>query len=451
MKTTSVKIKITAWLTLLMALLSALMLVFLLAISQSVVTQTASRQLSQTLRANAAQLSLDGGKPVLGENFQFYQNGVYTLVYNSHEALLAGQVPVSFTAQEPFQKNVTRTVDSGSTRYLVLDLWSPSGWENGLWVRGLMEVPEYGQTSRNLLILAGASLPLFILLAAIGGYWIVRRAFRPLDTINSTAAAINEARDLSRRIGLPPGKDEFTQLAHNFDRLFERLERSFEAEKQFTADASHELRTPISIIKGACEYAQTYEETPEERQETLDMIHRQATKMSHLVNQLLSMTRLEQGTELPGIQSVDLGGMAQQLLEEGGYDLGRVKPHLPTGIMVEGDPALLSRLLRNLVDNAFKYGKEDGFVWVSVRQTPEETLLQVRDEGDGIPAEHQEKIWNRFYQVDPSRSEELGGAGLGLALVQQIARLHGGYMSLDSVAGGGSTFTLHLPRTKNNV
>ncbi len=445
MKQLSVKSKITLWLTLLMALLSGLLLAFMVIISRSVTTRTYRTLLSQTLRSNAVHVSLTDGSLDFDEEFRFYQNGVTTLLYNRNQALLAGQVPVGFSSQEAFESGSIRTVSAAGTQYLMLDLWVPSGWDNGLWIRGLVEAPENEYVTQNLLRMAAIALPLFVLLAAAGGYIIVRRSFRPLDTISAAASAISEAKDLSRRIGLPPGKDEFSRLAETFDQLFERLERSFEAETQFTADASHELRTPVSIIKGACEYARKYDETPEDRQETLDMIYRQALKMSNLIAQLLSMTRLEQGTERPAMEPTDLNTLTKQVIREGNYDISRITADLSADAVVRGDAALLSRLLRNLIDNAFKYGRPDGHVWVSARREHGEILLSVRDDGIGIPEEHQEKIWQRFYQVDSSRSDDASGAGLGLSMVDQIARLHGGYMTLESTPGAGSSFTLHLP------
>ncbi len=445
MKKRSVKWKITLWLTLLMALLSGLMLTFMLVISRSVTDRTYRSLLSQTLRSNAACVSYADGNLEFDEGFRFYQNGVTTLVYHQNQALLAGQVPVGFSSAEAFESGRIRTVSAAGNQYLMLDLWVPSGWDRGLWIRGLIQAPENEYVTRNLLRMAAIALPLFVLLAAAGGYLIVRRSFRPLDTISAAASAINEAKDLSKRIGLPPGSDEFSRLAGTFDQLFERLERSFEAETQFTADASHELRTPVSIIKGACEYARKYDETPEDRQETLDMIYRQALKMSDLIAQLLSITRLEQGTEQPAMEPVRLNTLAEQVIRDGNYDVSRITADLSADAAVRGDAALLSRLLRNLIDNAFKYGRPNGHVWVSVRQEHGEILLSVRDDGIGIPKEYQEKIWQRFYQIDSSRSTDASGAGLGLAMVDQIARLHGGYMTLESIPEIGSSFTLHLP------
>lgn len=445
MRNFSVKVRLTVWLTLLMALLAGLLLVFMLSISSAVASQTAMSQLSQTVQSNVGQVKLTEGKLELGDDFHFYRSGVTMLVYSQNEALLAGQIPVSFTAGEPFQNGVTRIVPSGEERYLVLDIRIPMGWEECIWLRGIMEAPENGALTRNLLTVALAALPIFIFLVAAGCYWISKRAFRPLDNITATALAINEARDLSRRIDLPPGKDEFSRLAGTFDRLFERLERSFEAEKQFTADASHELRTPVSIIKGACEYAEKYDETPEERQETISMIHRQADRMSELISGLLSMTRLEQGTETARMEQVDLRELVSSICKESVYTQERLSVELPEKVMVQADPTLLSRLIQNLIENGFKYGKPGGRVWISAGASEDEVLLRVRDDGIGIPPEQQDKIWQRFYQVDTSRGDE-GGAGLGLAMVQQIARIHGGYMTLKSEPDVGSEFTLHLPK-----
>lgn len=440
MKTRSIKRKITLWYAVLMTLMAAMVLGFVLAISSTVATRTALDELSRCVRENLDQISLENGSLQLGEEFRFLQGEVYTVLYSQNGTLLAGQLPQPFSAiSEPFENGLTRPVDTGQGRYYVLDLWVPSGWESGVWARGLMAIPEENRTMSNLMTAAVVAMPGFILLATLGGYWIVRRAFRPLDAINATAAAINEGRDLSARIGTLSGPIEFVQLAGNFDHMLERLELAFEAEKQFTADASHELRTPVSVILGACEYAEKYDETPEERLETIQTIHRQGKKMAALITQLLQMTRMDQGTEAARLEETDLSGLVRSVCLEQGKPLTL---DIQEGVTVYGDGMLLSRLLQNLLDNAWKYGKDP--IRVSVRQAQGEIRLAVRDEGPGIPPEQQEKIWQRFYQVDTARGNDRG-AGLGLSIVKQIARAHGGRMTLESAPGAGSTFTLHLP------
>lgn len=446
MKNISIKVKITMWYLLLMTIMVVMVLAFILAVSSSVTTQTAMSRISSTVRSNLTQVGSSNGKISLGEDFHFYQNGVYTLIYSKNEALLAGQVPVNFTQNEPFENGLTRTVSTEDDNYYVFDLWLPFDWENGVWVRGLMEVPEDELIIKNLILVVAVAMPAFILFATIGGYWIAKRAFKPLEDIISTADSINEASDLSARIDVPSGSNEFTRLAKTFDQMFTRLEQSFEAEKQFTSDASHELRTPISVIKGACEYALKYDETPEERQETLSMIHRQAVKMSGLVAQLLSMTRLEQGTEKANFEKINLTELTKAICTEQAYADRNVYFEAKNEISAFVDTTLITRLIQNLIDNAVKYGKTDGHVWVTLTENEHEIQLSVKDDGIGIPKEEQGKIWQRFYQVDSSRTGD-NGTGLGLSMVQKIAEIHGGYMSLESEPLKGSSFVLHLPKT----
>ncbi len=443
MKQHRVKLKITLWLTLLLLVLAGVLLGFMLSVSQTVVSRSARAQLSSTVTANAALVSLmEDGRVQTQPGFSYNSHGVSTLIYSKNQALLAGQLPQSFESQVPFEAGSLRQVEG--TEYLLLDLWVPSGWEEGLWVRGLLELPEAGQTTKNLLIVALIALPSFFFLAVLGCWLTLRRAFRPLDQIQETAAAIGEAKDLSRRIGLGPGKDEFTRLAESFDQLFSRLERSFEAETQFAADASHELRTPVSIIRGACEYGLKYDESPEERRETLEMIHRQTEKMSALISALLTMTRLEQGTEQPKLSRVNLGQLAAAAARELPKDLRPAFEELDPEVFVLADPALLTRAIRNLLENARAYGKPEGHVWLSVGVRAGSAFVRVRDDGIGIAPEQQERIFQRFYQVAPERSQASGSTGLGLAMVQQILRLHGGEVLLESQLGVGSTFTLCL-------
>lgn len=450
MKRRSVQVRLTLWYTLLMAGMAGLLLVFLLVISGAVSRQTAMDQLETTLRENLSQVSLgDDGSLQLGEDFSFYQNGVYTLVYSQSQALLAGQVPVSFTASEPFRNGQTRPVDGEGGRYYVLDFWVPQGWESGLWVRGILEAPENPQTVTNLVFIAVVTLPAFILLAALGGYGIVHRAFRPLEEITATAAAINEAADLSARVAVPPGDHEFSRLADTFNQMFGRLEGSFEAEQQFTADASHELRTPVSVILGACEYAEKYDETPEERRETMEMIHRQSRRMSALISQLLSMTRMEQGTEAVRWEALDLAALVRGLAQEPAFAGQPITQNLSPA-EVTGDSQLLERLLRNLLENALRYGRRPGEepqITVTTGRAGEEVFLTVADRGPGIPEKEQEKVWQRFYRGDPSRTGE-EGTGLGLSLARQIAQLHGGSLTLESRPSEGCAFTLRLPAKK---
>ncbi len=448
MKRLSVKAKITLWLTILMLFLCGILITFLLISSGMIIRQASANQLTQTLRSNLTLVSSSDGQLVLDDSFQFYKSGVTTLVYSSSGSLLAGQIPLSFDTSGPesasFQNGEIRTAESNGDIYLILDFWVPFSWNDGVWLRGLIETPEQLKAASGMLIAVIIAIPAFLTLAVLGGYLIVRKAFRPLDKITAAASAINEAGDLSGRIALPPGRDEFSQLAETFDKMFARLERSFDAEIRFIADASHELRTPVSVIQSACEYAESFDETPQERQETISIIHRQAVKMSDLITRLLNMARLDQGTESLNFKTVNLTEISASVCQDYKNYGSRLSTYLQENVMVRGDSVQLWRLLNNLISNAFQYGGHDCRVRVSLYQNSRETLLSVCDDGIGIAKEEQDKVWQRFYQIDPSRSNNKG-AGLGLSMVQQVARIHGGYMTLESEPGSGSNFTFHLP------
>ena len=443
----AVKRRIALWLTLLTVLLTLLLLVYMLIISDTVATETARNELIRILRENASLVSLSGGRLTVDAGFRYSTGGINTLIYSRGEALLAGQIPVGYGETLSFENGVIRTVGE-ETQYLVLDLWVPIGWEDGLWLRGITVAPDVRPATENMILWTLITLPFFVILAAWGAYMITLRAFRPLARIHEAADAINEARDLKGRIGLPAGEDEFSRLAATFDGMFERLERSFEAEKQFASDAAHELRTPVAIIKGACEYAARYGEgeTPDERRETMEMIHRQANRMARLTDGLLHMTRMEQGSEGGELYRLDLGAEAAAICDETYARDIRLTIHTEEGVFVRADRDLLTRLLCNLIGNAIKYSDppEHAAVTVTVERGKGEALLAVSDSGIGIPPEAHERIWQRFTRLDTARADG-ESTGLGLAIVRGIAERFGGYMTLKSEVGVGSTFTLHLP------
>ena len=448
MKRNTVKFRIAALITLLTFVLSILLIGFMLYVSSSVVEHTAKDMLWQTVKNNILYISTDENGMNISDDFHFEQNGVSLLIYSGEKALLAGQIPVSFDVQPEFEHGEIRTISSGDAEFYVLDISLKFNWEKNLWVRGLMKSADNMAFTQNFLQITMLSMPLFIFMAALGTYFILKRSFKPLDGIISAASSINEAKDLSLRLEIPKEKDEFSMLARTFNRLFSRLERSFESEKRFISDVSHELRTPISVIKSACEYSEKYDDAAEEYKESISMIHRQADKMSLLVAQLLSISRIEQGTENIKMEKLDLGEFTEQFCIEQKYV--NINIDAKRQVFVSADKMLIARLLQNLIENAYKYGNEEKTVWVSVKSENGQAVLSVKDNGIGIAEEHQKKIWQRFYQVDPARSEE-SGAGLGLSMVQQIAELHNGKMSVESKLGEGSCFSLNIPLLEKDI
>ena len=318
---------------------------------------------------------------------------------------------------------------------------------NGLFLRGM--VPslqgqiERDSMIRNLLFV----LPLLLLLGLPAAYLIADRSLSPIRQITRTAEQISAGEDLQRRIGLAREGDEIHRLAGAFDDMFDRLEASFEAEKQFTSDASHELRTPLGVILAQCQMALEEDQSPEEYREALKVIGRQSRRMSGLIDDMLQLSRLERRTDYYKKAPFDLSAAIRDLCEdmailrERGITLSwETEPD----ILMEGNEDLVRRLAANLISNAYRYGKEGGRTWVRLRRIAAgRALLEVEDNGPGIEEKDLERIFARFYQADSSRTGS--GAGLGLSMVRQIALFHGGTITASSRPGEGSLFRAELP------
>ena len=319
---------------------------------------------------------------------------------------------------------------------------------DGMWVIGVLPVDSMENVMDSFVNLAWIGLLVIVVFASIGGWVIAGRSLRPLRRITDSARDISDGYDLSRRIELPSAKDEVHELADTFNDMMGRLELSFEAERQFSSDASHELRTPAAVILAECEMAEKMPEDAEAAQESIAEIHKQTIKMSEIISKLLSYTRLEQGTQRIDKEALDLSELVTEVCEEQGNVMAgniQIICSNESGVMVNGDAALLISLLQNLLSNAVKYGKDGGHVYVRAYRSQNKACVSVRDDGIGISKEDLGRIWNRFYQADRSRSDEKRGIGLGLSLVQQIARLHGGSVSVSSKLGEGSEFIFSMP------
>jgi two-component system OmpR family sensor kinase len=302
-----------------------------------------------------------------------------------------------------------------------------------------------------------------LLITLLGGYWLAGRAMRPIQTITHTARQISET-DLRRRINLGT-RDELGELADTFDQMLTRLEAAFDRQRQFTADASHELRTPLTIIELETERALERHRSPAEYQQALSIIQNENEYMASLVNDLLTLARMDAGQATLKPETVDLSDVALEVVERLTPLAQRSQVELTTGDLpetpVNGDRRLLMQMLTNLIGNAIKYVEgEHKCVRIESGLRNEGNKLcawvQVIDNGPGIPAEHLPHLFDRFYRIDKARTREeeneaapelntLAGSGLGLAIVQWIAQAHGGKVQVASEIGKGSTFEVDLP------
>jgi heavy metal sensor kinase len=290
--------------------------------------------------------------------------------------------------------------------------------------------------------------PLLLLVAAAVGYWMSRRALSPVDAIVQTARSVGAGNLNSRLQKLDTG-DELQRLSDTLNEMLDRIESAFLRITEFTADASHELRTPVSLIRTEAELALRRSRSESEYQESLRHILLEAERTTGLIEQLLTLARADSGRETLQLQSVDLAETLRHVVE-GWKQVAAIRDvqfsaAISAHTFVSGDAALLRRLADILLDNAFKYTPSPGSVSITLEHRNSEAVISVEDSGVGIPHEEQGKIFERFYRVDKARSRAQGGVGLGLAIAQWIVTQHQGSITIESRPGNGSIFRVALP------
>jgi heavy metal sensor kinase len=307
------------------------------------------------------------------------------------------------------------------------------------------------QLDKRLLftLLLGSALTLAVAIG--GGLWLADRAMRPVHTITQAARSISET-DLNRRLNMK-SKDELGELANTFDEMLARLQAAFERQRQFVADASHELRTPLTIVNLESSRALASKRSAEEYQRVLGIIRSENEFMSHLVNDLLILARMDAGQMAMEKTPLDLSDIALEALERLAPLAERKNVRLETGdlpeVILPGDRQYLLQMISNLVENGIKYtGGESPFVRVETGAQGDSAWVRVSDSGAGIPPEHVPHLFDRFYRVDQVRGREddeaPAGNGLGLSIVQWIARAHGGEVRVESTPGAGTTFEVRF-------
>jgi heavy metal sensor kinase len=293
--------------------------------------------------------------------------------------------------------------------------------------------------------------PLLLLMAAGGGYWLSRRALSPVDALVRTARDVSGT-NLGGRLQKLETGDELQRLSDTLNEMLDRIESAFQRITQFTADASHELRTPVSLIRTEAELALRRSRGEAEYQESLRHILLEAERTTALIEELLSMARADSGRETLHLQPVDLGQTLRTVVS-GWQQVATIRNlELSASIdetdsCVTGDETLLRRLADILLDNAFKYTPSPGSVHLSLDRKGESAVITVQDSGVGVAEEEQGKIFERFYRVDKARSRAQGGAGLGLAIARWIVTQHRGSIVVESSPGQGATFRVELPLT----
>ena len=309
---------------------------------------------------------------------------------------------------------------------------------------------EYHELTTWLAWILILSVPLAGLLAACAGYWMSGRALRPIHQITQTTNSI-DARSLSRRLPLRGTDDELDRLSATINRMLDRIATSYERIAQFTADASHELRTPVALIRSNAELLLMGPDTSPRVERGLSDILAESAYMTGLIGDLLTLARREdEDTSIP-MELLELNESVRTILERGQAQAAmrnislEYLPHEQV-VPLRGNQSMIERILMILIENAVRYTPSGGKIWIETWVTREYCGFTVRDTGIGIASRHHERVFERFFRVDEARSRRDGGCGLGLAIAKSLIEFHGGTVHVDSEIGRGATFAVSFAR-----
>jgi heavy metal sensor kinase len=292
-------------------------------------------------------------------------------------------------------------------------------------------------------------VPLLLGLGTLGAFWITRRALAPVDRITMDARSIT-ANNLSGRLAVPVAVDELRRLSETLNQMLDRIETSFKSIRQFTADASHELRAPMTLIHAAADFSLRRDRSREDLRDAMERILKESDRTSALVDDLLFIARSDSDPAAFEQNPIDLAPLlddvtiqARTLAESRHIE---VVPQIPSeSVWMEGDELSIRRLVMTLIDNAIKYTPENGKVFIDLHAADRFAVIQVRDTGIGIASEDLSRVFDRFWRADKVRSRDEGGTGLGLSIAKGIVERHQGTIRVESQPGCGSTFAIRLP------
>jgi len=346
----------------------------------------------------------------------------------------------------PIGQEQFRNVLIDRTNWIVYDTPIKNNGDVIGWIRVSRSLLSLSNTLFNLRIIIFISVPLYGLLASIGGLFLVKRALRPIDYITKTAREISKG-DLTQRLKLNKTEDEVGKLAVIFDEMLDKLEDSIKKEKQFASDASHELRTPISIITAQTEEVLRGKREIKEYKEAIETVRDESKKMSHIISQLLMIYRSDEGRYKFNFEILNLNMIIEDIINE--FQDAAMASGLSITfkakeeIKIKADQTLITRLFINIIDNAIKYTKRNGKINIELNRMDNFSVTVIDDTGIGISEKDIPHIFDRLYQVDKSREDR--GSGLGLAIAKWITELHKGEIKVESKIDVGSRFIIKLP------
>lgn len=442
MRKVSIRIKIMLWYTLLTAILLAVSLPILYGAMAGSLRRDQEAYLRSAAGQLASHIELEDGDLRLLNDLDLPAGTQYLLTTESGGRVVSSEN--AWTDAPSFQPDEVYLASNGRRDQLYLDQELEMEGGEKIQIRVCRSNDTVERSLDQLQLVMLLAVPAFLGLAVFGSYFLAKLALRPIDHITETAVSLG-AGNLSRRITGIESRDEVGRLAGAFNGMLARLEESFQREKQFTSDASHELRTPVSVIMAYAENL-TAHAPDQETEKQAAAILLESRRMHSIIAQLLALTRGYEGKYRLEREEVSLSEMVSDVLaeltEEAAASGIRLAGQVPPEIRLSADQSLMTQLLLNLVENGIKYGKAGGTVTVWAQEQDGHTLLTIQDDGIGIGETDLPRIFDRFYRADQARDRS--GSGLGLSIVKWIVELHGWTIQVVSELGKGTRFMIKI-------
>lgn len=449
MKKLSFANKLTIWYSAILLIISIGSMLAMSEMGKRNVKESSMTILVEKVSETEEKIAATGRDFEFSRGLDFYSDDVYISVYDKDGNLIEGKWPAGVTEKPEFGDRQQKTVvdSSGDEWYIYDGLCNEDG--RIMWIRGITAGKYSLFSSGFVWHTALLSLIGLVLIALFVGRYIAVRSLSPIRNLNGTVEEIRRSGDLSKRVE-QQSKDDLGQLAENFNGLFDRVETMVDKEKQFTADISHELKTPLAVIASQSEYAL---EDEEYREQALRAINSEAKRMSEMIGRLRLLAGSDSNNLKLHMERVNFSELCNSILEQqkliGKESDVNITGDIEENVFVNADTTMIIRAILNLMDNGIKYAGPGSCVSISLHEEAGDAVCVVSDNGPGINSENIDKIWDRFYREDKSRHNRESW-GLGLSMVKAIVEAHGGAVGAESIMGKGCSFTIRLPRKEND-
>ena len=435
MKRLPYKLRITLWYTAFMVIILGTTLSVIYAMSASSLMSTTENSISKALVKTQDYIKYENGVFKYNERIQTIDDTVTIIIYDKYGNSLHGTTPRQFPMDVAFSNTLQSINLPNNNRYVYKDIdVIIEGAPIPLIIRGISSYTSANTTLNTFLIASLIIGPIVICLAAYGGWRLMKRIFKPIEAVRTTAQEISDGNDLELRINTPSNNDELGKLVQTLNHMLQRLDDAFERERQFTDDISHELRTPLTGMILDVELMKLT--TPIEDIEAHKLINRIYEQTQWMITLVESMNLISHNIQVKNIETVPLGEIICSIPT---LDHERITLDVPNELTINTDVSLFGRILTNLVNNAFQYGATQ--VDVNAYKENMNTYIIIKDNGDGIEKDQLSKIWDRFYRVDTARHSP-DSSGLGLSFVKLAIEALDWEIMVESVYGTSTTFTI---------